>query len=162
MLLLAALLAGCVSKGWIAGRLAAPGDRAAPTTPVTLSFVGERFGNGGTLGVALPDGEEYSGRYLQITTAATADILGWGWGYGVGWGPYWADWGPWGAGPWYGPSDWTTFVRTYSGSVVATLFGSAGHTMRCRFQLASPATGMAGGGVGECETSDGRRIDAQF
>ena len=122
----------------------------------------ERLGNGGTLSVTLPDGESYSGRYLQITSTSTVDTLGWGWGYGYGWGPYWGDWGAWGPGPWYGPADWTSFVRNYSGSVVATLFGNAGHTMRCRFHLASPELGLSGGGVGECQTSDGRHIDAQF
>lgn len=156
-LLLSSTLAACVNQGLIQGRLAQRSDPSAPTTPVTLAYQSSSFGNGGTLSVTLPDGEAYSGRYLQITSAAMIDTFGWG-----AFGPYWVDWGPFGPGPWAGGADWTSFANNYSGAVVATLFGDRGHTMRCRFHLASPASGMRAGGVGECQTSDGQQIEAQF
>lgn len=156
-ILLSGALAACASQGLIQGRLAQRDQPSAPTTPVTLAYRSNGLGNGGTLSVQLPDGELYTGRYLQITSAATIDTFGWG-----GFGPYWADWGPWGPGPWAGGADWTSFANNYSGAVVATLFGDRGHTMRCRFHLASPTGGMRSGGVGECQTSDGQQIEAQF
>jgi hypothetical protein len=58
--------------------------------------------------------------------------------------------------------DHTTFVRTYSGRVVATLFGDKGNTMRCRFQLTNPEAGLSSGGVGECQVSSGGTIDVEF
>ena len=46
--------------------------------------------------------------------------------------------------------------------VSAALFGDKGGTMRCRFHLSSPSSGMEGGGVGECEVKGGDKIIAQF
>lgn len=150
-LVLAVALSGCVYQGAIAGRLEAPG---AQPQPVTMNFQTQRFGAGGTMNVELPTGEYFTGRYLQITDDMTADTFGPGWmGWGP-WGPGWSDWG--------GGADYATFVQNYSGKVVATLFGDRKNTMRCRFQLANPPDGMAGGGVGECQVTNGDKIQAQF
>jgi hypothetical protein len=65
-------LAGCVTTGSIGGRLSVPGE---PVAGVTFSFQSERFGEGGRLTVALPSGEYFSGRYLQITLTSTADVI---------------------------------------------------------------------------------------
>ena len=64
--------------------------------------------------------------------------------------------------PWIVGADVPTFVRNYSGTVIATLLGDRGGRMRCRFRLAEPEQGMSGGGVGECEASGGGKIDATF
>jgi hypothetical protein len=34
--------------------------------------------------------------------------------------------------------------------------------MRCKFQLAHPSDGMAGGGSGQCQMPGGETIDATF
>lgn len=180
---IAGLASGCVSQGFIEGRLTNVSQPSLPAIPVVLAYETDRFGNGGTLSATLPDGEHYSGRFLQITTATTADAFSWGWGPGPYWGgggPYWGGGGPywgggapfWGGGvPYWGgwgafgpgvPNDWTAFVQNYSGRAVATLFGDRQHTMRCRLDLANPAVGISGGGVGDCRTSDGGQIEVQF
>lgn len=176
-LLAGCALAGCVSRGIIAARIepgvppgsgtAASGDRPSPQdTAVEIAWQGEAFGNGGTMTLAMPSGEIFSGRYFEMRTSATSFGFGvgpWGWGGpwgGYGWGGYgaWGPWGPWGAWPWGGP-EVTTF---YSGRVIATLFGDRGGALRCRFHLADPGGGLGGGGAGECELADGRKIVAAF
>ncbi len=147
----ALLLAGCISTGQMAGRLAKPDE---PAVPVTLEYQTSRFGQGGTMWSTLPNGEFFDGKYLQITAAATADTIG---PVAVGWGWGWAP-----VDPWFAGVNATTFVQQYSGRVVATLFGDQGHVMRCRLNLSNPAGGITGGGIGECEVSNGERIDVQF
>ena len=104
--------------------------------------------------VSEPNGETFSGRYLQVTADSSAETLDPYWG---DWGVGWAGWGPWSDdyGPWIVGEDLPTFVRNYSGKVIATLLGDRGGRMRCRFRLAEPTQGMSSGGVGECEVSGG-------
>ncbi|MFP6663434.1 MAG: hypothetical protein VCC00_04460 [Deltaproteobacteria bacterium] len=164
-----ALVAGCAQQGTIMGRLSVPGEKTS--TPVTMNWATTGFSSGGTMNVHLPAGETYTGKFLQVTSTTSADTLGGGgWG-GVGWsggyggyggyGGGWNDWGPYGS-PWGGGGSYSTFVTNYSGKVIATLFGDKGNTMRCRFHLSQPASGMEGGGVGECEVKGGDKIAAQF
>ena len=148
-------LAGCVTTGSIGGRLSVPDE---PVAGVTFSFQSERFGEGGRLFVILPSGEYFSGRYLQITSTSTADVVQ---PISMFWGPRWHPWEPFGP-PWVEEGDHTTFVRNYSGKVVATLFGDKDNTMRCRFQLTNPEAGLSSGGVGECQISNGGKIDVEF
>ena len=63
----------------------------------------------------------------------------------------------WGAG-----RDAVTFSRRYESKAVATLKGDRGTTMLCRFNLDAGGAGMGGGGTGECQTSKGAKITAQF
>jgi hypothetical protein len=150
-LVVAGLLSGCTYSGAIAGRVE---GRGMQPQPITMNYTTERFGAGGTISTELPSGEYFTGRYLQITSDTEANDLGPGW---IGWGPWapgWSDWG--------GDVDYATFIQKYSGRVIATLFGDRKNTMRCRFQLANPEEGMAGGGVGECQVTNGETIQAQF
>lgn len=149
-LALALCLGGCSYNGAIAGRLEAPGMQPKP---IEMTYTTRRFGSGGTISTTLPSGEYFTGRYMQITSETTADAFGPGWG---GWGPWKPFWGDWGGG------DYSSFVRNYDGKVIATLFGDQRHTMRCRFTLANPEDGMTGGGVGECQISNGETIHATF
>ena len=151
----AAALSGCVSTGLLNGRLAVPGQ---PAVPVTFTFTSDRPGEGGTLTATLPDGEFFSGRYVQITSTTTEDAVG---PMFRGWDPYWHTWGPYGQ-PWYDGRDYHAFRTNYSGKVVATLFGDKGNTMRCRFRLGDPPSGLSGGGTGECQLSTGGAIEVQF
>jgi hypothetical protein len=53
----------------------------------------------------------------------------------------------------------TESITTYSSHASATLVGTKGHSMECRFTLTDPEWGMAwDGGIGQCEISDGRTI----
>lgn len=151
-------LSGCVASGPIQARLAATDGGG---TPVAMQYRTERFGMNGTMTATLPDGEHYSGRFLQITSQTDAETLDPFWG---GWGVGWAGWGPWtdDYGPYIVGADVPTFIQNYSGKVIATLLGDRGGRMRCRFHLADPEHGMEGGGVGECETATHQRIDVTF
>ena len=157
--LIGLLSSGCASSGVINARLEIPGQTSA--TPIQMEYTTERFGDGGTMTAKLPSGETFKGRYLQITSASSGDTLGTPWGGWGPWGAYWTDWGPYGTA-WVGGMDYASFVQNYSGKLIATLFGNRGDTMRCRFRLANPVDGITSGGVGECETSTGDKIEAQF
>ena len=112
----------------------------------------------------LSNGQVYQGPFFQIRSETSVDYdplwNGWGpsFGWGGGWGgrPWGYGWGGW--GPW-GPSMNT--ITTYSGRVLANLQGPAGY-MRCNFALASPRSGMSGGGLGQCQLPNGTIIQAQF
>jgi hypothetical protein len=141
-----AILTGCVSTGVLNGRLSMAGQ---PAVPVIFHFQSDRFGEGGTISTALPDGEMFSGKYLQITSStsesAVAPML-------QPWEPYWNSWGPFGS-PWYQDGTYSSFRTNYSGKVIATLFGDRGGTRRCRSRLSNPVFGLSGGGTGECQLS---------
>lgn len=144
--LVIALAAGCATTG------SGFGTTATGTDPVTFSWKSsdEVFGS---MTATLATGKTYTGEFVQITDDTTVDQLG----------PLWTGWGPHSRmGAWY---DWNAgpqFVTHYSGRVVANLSDSGGSHMRCHFQLVHPAEGMAGGGRGDCQLPDGKRIDAQF
>jgi len=53
-------------------------------------------------------------------------------------------------------------LRTFPGNTKATLTGSGGQTIKCRFKLADPIIGFSSGGFGICQVSDGRVIDVFF
>jgi hypothetical protein len=147
------LLIGCTTTGFVTGSYTAPGTSP---TPVTFRYQTQPVGTGGTMTVTLPRGESFSGKYVQITSTTTADTLP-----PAFWDDGWPVWGPFDY-PWYDGPGYTTFVRNYSGKVVATLFGDRGDTMRCRFKLSVPEEGMRGGGVGDCQVSNGGQLTAQF
>lgn len=152
--LMALAAAGCntLSTGSGEGDVVAKGAGA----PVSFTWQSRDGGITGDL-TAVVGGASYQGRFLQITRETTSDAIGpvWGGWYG-GWGGWYGGWGE----PFAGPPDLPTFSRAYTGKVVATLRTGNGQSMRCRFDLAKPSTGMSGGGQGECQISDGRRIDA--
>lgn len=60
------------------------------------------------------------------------------------------------------PYPTTRFITHYTGRVVAILDSPDKQHMRCRFRLVVPARGMAGGGEGECQLSEGGTVRAQF
>ena len=95
-----------------------------------------------SLRIQMPDGELFTGK---------AVMTGHSTGLGVG-----VSASPMGAIPAFG------VVQSFSGSMEAVLFGSNGHTMKCRFQYAD-STGLTNmGGIGLCETSKGIVIDLQW
>jgi hypothetical protein len=53
-------------------------------------------------------------------------------------------------------------LQTFPGNVKATLHGSGGATIECRFKLADVIIGFSAGGFGICQISDGGVIDVFF
>jgi hypothetical protein len=53
-------------------------------------------------------------------------------------------------------------LQTFPGNVKATLTGSQGNKMECRFKLTDGIIGFSSGGFGLCQMSDGRVIDVFF
>jgi len=108
----------------------------------------------GHITATFANGTSYSGMLFQITTNTTVDDMGPLWvGWRGGWGG-WGGWDYWDNGP--------EFITHYSGRVVANLKDPDGARMRCNFRLVDPSRGMAGGGEGKCQLTDGHTIDATF
>jgi hypothetical protein len=155
---LAIAIAGCTTSGVGYGQ-SARGNLAAAFTWT------ETGGTRGTMVASLNNGQIFQGPFFQITQESRVYDYGglwngwgpgWGWGGGWGgrrWGWGWGGWGPW------GPDEET--ITHYSGQVLANLQGPGGF-MRCHFTLMSPGSGMAGGGVGQCQLPAGTIIHAQF
>ena len=105
----------------------------------------------GQITATFSSGKSYSGSLFQITSNTTVDDVGPMW---IGWRGRWGGWPYWDSGP--------EFITHYSGRVVANLKDPDGEGMRCNFRLVDPSRGMAGGGEGKCQLSDGHTIDATF
>ena len=155
--LVALAAAGCTTSGIGTGQVV--GQNVGATFNWT-----QNGGTRGTMVAQLSDGQVFQGPFFQITSESVVDYdplwngwgPGFGWGRGFGghlWGGGWGGWGPW------GPSMDT--VTHYSGQVLANLQGPGGF-MRCDFRLMSPSSGMAGGGLGNCQLPSGMIINAQF
>ena len=153
--LLAGALLGCAS-GAVTGRVTLPGQ---PAAPLTMTWNSGLFGESGKISAVMPDGERFSGKYQVVAPGMTRTSLDPAWtgdepgGYNQGQ----IDDSMWGAG-----RDTTAFLKTYENKAVARLKGDRGTTMLCRFDLDAGGAGMGGGGTGECQTSKGAKISAQF
>lgn len=133
---------------------AGSGVGSTRSNDVTATFAWNSTGDHtGTLTANLNDGENFTGKYFQITSESRVEDLGPLWG---GWHNRWSGWAYWNREP----SD--EFVTHYSGKVVANLDGPNAEHMRCHFSLVRPASGMAGGGEGQCQLPSGKTIHATF
>ncbi len=147
-------LAACgASEGAAVGELEHPSGK--PEATVALYWKASAADpTMGEIAGTLPSGVHYKGRYFEVTAEARADDYDYAWD---GWSPFWTDW-PWGDG--YVDSDWPTFIKIYTGRVIANLEGpKPGQRMRCRFNLTEPAQGLAGGGSGQCQLTGGDTIN---
>jgi hypothetical protein len=152
--LAAGAVLGCAS-GLLTGHVTLPGQAA---TPLTMTWTSGLFGEHGKMSVLMPDGERFSGRYTVVSPGMSRSALDPAWTGGEpGKNQGQIDDSMWGAG-----RDHLTFTKTYENKAVATLKGDRGTTMLCRFNLDAGGTGMGGGGTGECQTSKGAKISAQF
>lgn len=104
----------------------------------------------GTMTASVPGRGEFQGKYMQITSRS--DMIDTRSYFQGLWYPGWGVWDGWGATP------GDQFIINYTGKVVTVLRSAQGESLRCRFHLAEPAEGPAGGGVGECEFSNGDRV----
>lgn len=156
--LVAIAMAGCTTYG------VGTGQAVGQNLGVTFNWT-ENGGTSGRMVAQFSDGQVYQGPFFQVTQESRIDSFDplWnGWGPGFGWGHGWGGrrfgWGWGGWGPW-GPFDDT--ITQYTGQVLANLQGPQGF-MRCHFSLMRPTSGMAGGGLGQCQLPSGTIINAQF
>ena len=150
----AAALLGCAS-GDVTGRVTLPG---LPAAPLTMTWSSGLFGESGKMSAVMPDGERFSGKYQVVSPGMSRGSLEPAWtGDEPGEHQGKIDDSMWGAA-----RDTMRFKRAYENKAVATLMGDRGTTMLCRFDLDAGAAGMGGGGTGECQTSKGAKISAQF
>ena len=147
--LLIALAAGCTTMG------TGFGSTPAGTDAVTFNWTSSDSVSG-TMNATLAGGKTYSGEFFQITKDTTVDNARPLWS---GWHRAWDGFGGW---DYWDSIPSTSFVTHYSGRVVANLGAPDGDHIRCKFQLAHPSSGMAGGGSGQCQMPDGETIDATF
>ena len=146
--------AGCAS-GPVTGRVAVAGQ---PPAPLTMSWESGLFGGSGTMAAVMPDGERFSGKYVVVKQGMSKGRID----------PAWeGDEPPDARGEiddsmWGAARDRGAFVSRHLNKAVATLKGDRGSTMLCRFSLQASEAGMRGGGSGDCQTSKGAKISAQF
>jgi hypothetical protein len=127
----------------------------ATSSPSSAAF-GAKTPVSGPMKATPPDGNTYNGQFFRITETTTIESVA----------PLWSAWNS----AWSGRSGWaywnatpsSDFIRNYAGQFVAVLGAADGERMRCRFRLVHPEDGMAGGGAGQCQTSDGKTVDALF
>lgn len=134
-------LVGC--SGAMNGMIRDSGERA------TISY--QQGMSHDSLQVTLPDGETFKGKVVMV--GASTGIAS---GFGTATAYDSAGNTAFGTGSTFG------VVSTYTGNIQGVLFGDRKHTMRCRFQYADSSGFTTAGGVGVCETSDGRVIDVQW
>ncbi len=153
-LLLNLALVACTTTGTGGGQV---GGNGTQSEPVAFSWTSKDGGLSGTMTAALPD-VSYQGQFFQITQETRTEVLAPLWTH---WNRGWYDWPYWGVAV-SPPYPATQFITHYTGKVVATLTAQGNQRMRCRFHLVQPASGMSGGGEGQCQLSDGRVVRAVF
>ena len=109
--------------------------------PVQFAYQEGMF-DSGTITATLPDGEVFTGKFVNKNSEANFGM----WGANSN--------GVFGGGGGSG--------TTYSGEMLATLLGNKGHTMQCVFTPNGTGLSLVKSGVGKCEVSDGRKIDVIF
>ncbi len=106
---------------------------------IELTYTDSRLGKG-RLQTVLPGGERFEGTIIRTGSAdAQSDTA-------------------------VSASESTVFeeVQLFDGNAEATLSGTKGNIMKCRFNLADSLMGISSGGFGICQVTDGRVIDIFF
>jgi hypothetical protein len=146
-------LAGCTTTGEVVGQLQEPNAKQEPVVLRWKSAVDNPLS--GSISGTLPNDVHYTGKYFEVVQTTPVDIYAPLWD---GWSPYWSAW----PAPGYeglDELDAQGFMKVYTGKVVANLKSDdASQKLRCRFTLDSPRSGLAGGGTGDCQLSNGERI----
>jgi len=141
-LIIAALfLSGCA--GTMNGMVRNTGDR------ITINY--QQGMEHDDLHVVMPDGETFIGKAVMVGRSS-----GIGWGFGSASATTSTGTSAHGTGSAF------SVIETYTGNMQGVLFGDRKHTMRCKLQYADSSGFTTSGGVGMCETSDGRVIDVQW
>jgi hypothetical protein len=143
--LMTLITGGCTTTG------TGIGSSAGGAVSATFTWVASSP-RSGTMTAILNSGAAYQGPFFQVTQETRVEELAPLW---VGWGGRWR-WHGW---DYWGPQQ--SYMTHYSGRVLANLEGPDGR-MRCRFTLARPSAGMAGGGQGRCQLPSGTILVADF
>lgn len=100
--------------------------------PVTIAYTQNMQSD--DLQVTMPDGEIFTGRAVMADRSTGTVAIG---------------------------SSFAV-VQNNTGNMQAVLFGNKRHTMNCKLQYANSSGNTSDGGVGVCETSNGKIIDVQW
>lgn len=141
------VIAVCLTLGGCAGTM--NGMVRSSGHPVSIAY--NQSTDHDDLKVTMPDGETFTGKAVMVGKSTSL-------GYSFGSATASSSKGHYAAGS----RSAFGVVNTYTGNMQAVLFGNRGHTMRCNFQYADASGFTADGGIGLCETSDGRVIDVQW
>jgi hypothetical protein len=99
--------------------------------------------NDGQLKVTMQNGEVFTGKFVQKSSIKSGNA----WDIGEA-------------------SSDDNFIlsdsTTVSSQAEAILIGNKGSTMKCKFELTDPESGIGGGGIGNCRTSKGKTISMTF
>jgi len=128
---------------------------------VPFSFEVESDSQGLLLTTLGDGGEHFRGPYVRVEESTQGE---WVTEVYNGWSsPEWETWKHDSDGGWTETAkSFGDFADFYTGKVVGTLHGSENHAMRCRFTLTDPDAGWKQGGKGECQVSDGARVELDF
>lgn len=134
-LVITLILSGCESTGTIKG--------VSDGRGVQFEYQQGFLDNDGTLKVTMPDGEIYSGKFVQKTSSRSGD--------------------EWKIGESSGDDAFNLISSdTVFSEAEAILIGNRGNTMKCMFKLSDPSSGIDGGGIGSCKTSLDKPIHITF
>jgi hypothetical protein len=154
----AAFGGGARETGMLPARWTAP-DGSSQEVPFSFDAVSSE--TGGMFTTLGKGGEHFRGLYVRVEQSTQGHLVsevydGWS-------APEWEVWQKDPDGHWTAlATSYGEFAHFYTGKVVATLSGSENHSMRCRFTLANSQSDLLQGGKGECQVSDGGRIDLEF
>ena len=131
------LTSGCTSTGTIQG--------VSQGNSVQLDYEQDFLDNDGNLRINMPDDELYIGKFVQLSSSTSGNefVIG-------GYKSYLDD-------AWILKDS-----NRVSSETRAQLLGNRGNTMECKFQLSDPSSGIDGGGIGNCQTSNGQKIAVAF
>ncbi|NUO52820.1 MAG: hypothetical protein HOV80_28580 [Polyangiaceae bacterium] len=133
-------LAGCVTEGTAIGEAESGGRDVGRTMLEWTSDFADS--SRGEIAGRMPDGTLYSGRYFQTAWAPQPALVTVDWEGNTS--RYDSR-----ATPVVHSSHVTAFLKAREG----------GKQLLCSFVLANPEAGLAGGGSGSCNTSDGKTIE---
>lgn len=158
MLIIAAMSCSLFLTGCMTGTMQAMVRDSGERIPMTY----KQGMSHDDLVVTMPGGEVFEGKAVEVgSSSAFVNTFGRGTSSGTA-----TMFGSMGSqfGTYTGAANTSAFsvVSSHTGNFAAVLFGDKGHTMRCQLQYADDSGLTNLGGVGVCETSDGRVVDVQW
>ncbi len=133
--LICILTSACTSTGTILGM--------SEHGSVKMDYTQGAFDNDGNLNIVMPDGELFFGKFVQASSSEFGSSLL--------------------LGDSLNDDAWVlNGSDRVSSQTQAQLISSRGNTMECQFQLSKPDSGINGGGIGKCLTSNNQKITATF
>lgn len=133
--LICILTSACTSTGTILG--------ISEQGSVKMDYEQGAFDNDGQLKVMMPDGELFFGKFVQASSSEFGDSLI--------------------LDDALNDDAWVlSGSERVSSQTLAQLISTQGNTMECHFQLSKPDSGINGGGIGKCLTSNQQKITVTF